>query len=89
MVNPSTVPMLTDDELMQLMPPGGVGGPDIFALDKERWLTYRAVVELTAARGRLELAKRLLQEARAALHESSEVTRLAAAQRISEGLSHL
>jgi hypothetical protein len=88
MVNPSTVPMLTDDELMQLMPPSG-GRQDIFALDKERWLTYRAVLELTAARGRLELAKRLLQEARSALHASSEVTRLAAAQRISEGLGHL
>ena len=88
MVYPSTVPMLTDDELMQLMPPTG-GGNDIFALDKQRWLTYRAVLELTAARGRLELAKRLLREAKTALGESSEVTRLAAAQRITDGLAAL
>jgi len=88
MVNPSTVPMLTDDELMQLMPPSG-GGADIFALDRQRWLTYRAVLELTTARGRLELAKRLLLEARTALGDSSEVTRLAAVQRITDGLAAL
>jgi hypothetical protein len=87
MTNPSTVPALTDDELLQLMPPGG--DHQIFALDRERWLTYRAVLELTAARARVELAKRLLLQAKAALDGTSDVDRLVAAQRIADGLAAL
>ena len=87
MVKPSTVPDLTDDELLLLMPPGGEH--QIFALDRERWLTYRAVLELTAARGRLELAKRLLGQAKTVLEGTSEVERLVMVQRIAEALAAL
>jgi hypothetical protein len=84
MMNPSTLPSLTDDEMLMLVPSDT--GPGIFALDQQRWLAYRAVLELTAARARVELARRTLVEVKAALKGISAADRLVAAARIDEAL---
>jgi hypothetical protein len=79
----SWVPALTEQELLELVPDGA--GTSLLAVERSRWLAYRAASELSLARERLVLARSILADVRAALMEDA-VPRAALVQRIEEAL---
>ena len=85
MVHSSVFTLLTDDELLELMPAASEEPP----ADERLLLGHRAALELCVARGRLELARDLLAQARSALAGGSDAERRAAAERIARGLEAL